>query len=55
VLRDGTARIFDAATGRPVRTFKENGWLSDAALSVGDGKMLWHGRDSTIWWVHPAW
>ena len=43
VLRDGTARIFDAASGRSLRTFRENGWLSDAALAVGDDKLLWPG------------
>ena len=45
VLRDGTARIFDVASGRSLRTFRENGWLSDASLALGDGKVLWRGRD----------
>eukprot|EP00435_Cladocopium_sp_Y103_P004472 s2953_g1.t1 len=40
VLRDGTARIFDVASGRSLRTFRENGWLSDAALAPEDREIL---------------
>ena len=39
VLRDGTGRIFDT-TGCCRRTFRESGWLSDAALSPDDSKVL---------------